>query len=101
MIPREDTAGDLEKLCLPAIHATWPLAQQCVTSFLQCTGASTWKKSASVNKSQARAAAVGFYEPDPYKGIGHLFRNGTLPADHTCFDEIAVFLQNFDAMCGI
>ena len=101
MIPRADAAGDLESLCLPAIHATWPLAEQCVASFLKCTGADTWKKPASVNKSRARAAAVGFYEPDPYMGIGHLFRNGTLPTNHTCFDDIVAFLRNFDAMCGI
>ena len=101
MIPRADVAGDLEKLCLPAIHDTWPLAEQCVTSFLQCTGATAWTKPASINKSRARAAAVGFYEPDPYKGIGHLFRNGTLSVLHNCFDEIALFLQNFDSTCGI
>jgi len=101
MIPDHGTVGDLETLCLPAIHAKWPDAQGCVTAFLQCSGANAWTKRASLSKARARAAAVGFYEPDPYKGIGHLFRNGTLSALDHCFDGVANFLQNFDAMCGI
>jgi len=101
MIPRHDTIGDLETLCLPAVHHRWPNAQQCVDSFLQCSGANAWSRRASISKARIRSAAVGFYESDPYKGIGHLFRNGTLSTLHTCFDSIAQFLQNFDAMCGI
>lgn len=101
MIPGANVPGDLESLCLPAIHSTWPLAERCVTAFLQCTGANTWTKPGSINKSRARAAAVGFNEEDPYKGIGHLFRNRTLSVQHSCFDEIANFLSNFDAKCGI
>lgn len=101
MIPRHDLAGDLESLCLPAIHACWPQSQQCVNEFLQCSRANLWTKRSSVSKARARAAAVGFYEPDPYKGIGHLFRNETLSVHHPCFDEIADFLKGFDAMCGL
>ena len=101
MIPSDAVAGDLETLCLPAIHARWPNAQGCVADFLQCTGANAWSKQSSISKARARSAAVGFYEPDPYKGIGHLFRNGTLSPLNACFDGIAAFLRNFDAMCGI
>jgi hypothetical protein len=101
MIPGHDKVGDLESLCLPAIHERWPTAADCVGSFLECTGANHWTKRSSRSKANARAAAVGFNEPDPYKGIGHLFRNGTLSVHHPCFDEIGKFLQEFDAMCGI
>lgn len=101
MLPDERTVGDLETLCLPAIHAKWPAAQNCVTAFMQCSGASNWKRRASISKARARAAAVGFYEPDPYKGIGHLFRNSTLSPLDPCFDGVAAFLQDFDKMCGI
>jgi hypothetical protein len=101
MIPRHDLVGDLESLSLPAIHACWPKAQQCVDDFLKCSGADAWNRRASISKARARAAAVGFYEPDPYKGIGHPFRNGTLSVQHQCFDQIADFLRGFDAMCGI
>jgi hypothetical protein len=101
MIPSNTVLGDLETLCLPAIHAKWPDANGCVTAFLQCTGANTWSKQSSISKARVRAAAVGFNEPDPYKGIGHLFRNGTLSANHACFDQIAIYLRDFDAMCGI
>lgn len=101
MIPSHNTVGDLETLCLPAVHAKWPTAEHCVTAFLQCTGANAWAKRSSLSKARVRSAAIGFYEADPYKGIGHLFRNGTLSADHACFDGIANFLRNFDSMCGI
>jgi len=101
MIPTDAAIGNLEALCLPAIHEKWPTAPQCVNAFLHCTGADTWTKQSSISKARARAAAVGFYEPDPYKGIGHLFRNGTFSPLHACFDNLAAFLRNFDAMCGI
>jgi hypothetical protein len=101
MIPSNAVVGDLETLCLPAIHAAWPNAQACVAAFLQCSGANAWNKRSSISKARARSAAVGFYESDPYKGIGHLFRNGTLSPLDACFDNVATFLQNFDAMCGI
>jgi hypothetical protein len=101
MIPGHTVTGDLETLCLPAIHAKWPAAQACVNAFLNCTGANNWTKPASLSKARARSAAVGFYEPDPYKGIGHLFRNGTLSPLNNCFNDLVTFLRNFDAMCGI
>ena len=101
MIPRHDEMGGLETLCLPAIHDKWPSAQQCVDNFLQCSGANTWTKLQSVGKARARAAAVGFNQDDPYKGLGLLFRDETLSVNHACFDEIRRFLLNFDAMCGI
>lgn len=101
MVPSHDVAGDFESLCLPAIHAHWSNANRCVTDFLQCTGANNWTTHGSLNKARARAASVGFYEPDPFKGIGHLFRNGELPVNDHCFDAVAAFLRNFDAMCGL
>lgn len=101
MIPDHNLVGDLETLCLPAIHARWPTAQGCVDAFLECTGANTWVRRSKISKARARAAAVGFNEDDPYKGIGHLFRNGTLSPLNHCFDHIADFLSNFDGMCGI
>lgn len=101
MIPSHNAVGDLETLCLPAIYAKWPAAPGCVADFLNCTGANAWTKRSSVSKARARAAAVGFYEPDPFKGIGHLFKNGTFSALNPCFDAVASFLQNFDAMCHI
>jgi len=45
--------------------------------------------------------SVGFNEDDPYKGLHHLFRNGTLSASNPCFDGLVAFLRNFDAMVGI
>jgi hypothetical protein len=107
MVPNANLFGDLESLALPAIHQKWPKARMCVPLFLKCTGAlkyfggAKWTKRASVSKARARAAAVGFNEDDPYKGIGYLFKNGTLSARHGCFDGIAEFLQNFDTLCGI
>jgi Protein of unknown function (DUF3226) len=101
MIPDARTAGDLEKLCLPAIYAKWPQAPACVEAFLRCTGATAWTKQSSINKARARSAAVGFYEPDPYKGIGILFAKGVVSVYDACFDPLVQYFQNFDAMCGI
>ncbi len=107
MIPRADRVGDLETLCLPAIYEKWPKAKRCVPLFLKCTGAlkctggNNWAKRSSVSKARARAATVGFHEDDPYRGIGILFKKGILSVQNSCFDEVARFLGNFDAMCGI
>lgn len=101
MIPRADMEGNLELLALPAIHEVWPEANGCVESFLQCTGANMWSKKGSLHKARARSAILGYNESDPYKGIGHLFRNGTLSAKHRCFNEISDFLRTFDARVGI
>jgi|SRR5579863_1401555 len=107
MVPNINTFGDLETLSLPTIYKTWPKARICVPMFLRCTGAlkyfggAKWPKPSSVSKARARAASVGFNKDDPYKGIGRLFQSGTLSAGHSCFDEMATFLNNFDAFCGI
>jgi hypothetical protein len=101
MIPSDDTQGNFESLCLPEIFHKWPNAERCVTDFLNCTGASRWIRQSKLNKARARTATVGFYEDDPYKGIGHLFRNNTLSTLHACFDGVAEFLRNFDEMVGI
>jgi hypothetical protein len=101
MIPSANECGDLEKLCLPEILGRWPRAEQCVREFLACTGADQWRKNSSLNKARARSAVVGFNEDEPYMGIGNLFRNGTLSVRNPCFDEVALFLENFDQMCRI
>jgi len=101
MVPRPDVPGDLELLALPAIHEQWPASQRCVDSFLECTGANAWNKPGSLHKAHARSAIVGYHEADPFKGIGHLFRSGTLSATNSCFNEIADFLSTFDTKVGI
>lgn len=101
LVPRYDICGDLEMLVLPSIYEKWGRAKDCVEAFLSCSGAALWDKKSSVNKARARSATVGFNKDDPYKGIGKLFKNGTLSAMNPCFDEVVRFLENFDRMCGI
>lgn len=101
MIPNYNYVGDLESLCWPAICEKWPDAERCVTAFLQCSGATSWGKRSSRSKSRTRSATVGFNEEDPYKGIGHLFRQGELSVNHNCFNQITDFLKNFDTLCRI
>ena len=107
MVPSSNTLGDLETLALPSIYEKWPKAKICVPLFLRCTGAlgylggSRWPKRSSISKARARAAAVGFNEDDPYKGIGRLFQMGSLSTAHACFDEISGFLRAFDSKVGI
>jgi hypothetical protein len=101
LLPSSAEYGDLEKLCFPEIARKWPKAEECVKAFMACTGAVGWKKSSSINKARARAATVGFNEDDPYKGIGHLFRHGTLSTRNPCFAHIVQFFRGFDARMGI
>lgn len=101
MVPSAYAEGGLETLCLPEINRKWPVANGCVSAFMKCTGADRWDKKSSVYKARSRSAIVGFNEDDPYKGIGHLFRNRTLSTLHTCFDGIAESLKNFDRILGI
>lgn len=100
MIPSEEN-GDLQKLCFPEVARKWPEAPKCVDAFLQCTGADKWAKASSISKARFRSATVGFNEDDPYKGLHHLFRNGTLSAMNPCFDSLAAFLSGSDEMVGI
>jgi hypothetical protein len=101
MVPSHGRVGDLEALCLPAIHEKWPKAADCVEDFLRCSGALNWQKTSSLSKARARAVPIGFNEEDPYKGIGILFERRVLSATHACFDRFAEFLKDFDAFCGI
>lgn len=101
MIPSGDTEGDLETLCLPALHEKWPNSAKCVDDFLRCSDAISWRKRSSLSKARARAAALGFHENDPYQGIGILFERSVLSAHHTCFDAIVTYLQDFDTICHI
>jgi hypothetical protein len=101
MIPDPGTQGDLETFCLPEISRVWPQSPQCVQAYLDCTGATQWRKLSSIHKASARAAIVGCHEDDPYKGIGHLFRSGVLSTGNPRFDDLAGFLRDFDLICGI
>lgn len=101
MIPSADECGDLETYCLPEIHRHWPRSEQCVTEFLTASRALQWTKQSSINKAKARAAVVGFHQPDPYKGVGHLFKSGVLETGNARFRPLIDFLNNFDAFVGI
>jgi hypothetical protein len=101
MLPRHDTAGDLETLCWPAIVAKWPNANTCVPQFLKCTGADQWTKPASINKARLRSAIIGNHEKDPYNTLGLLFQRRVLSTAHACFDSVAQFLADFDHTVGI
>ena len=101
LIPSAAEYGDLETYCLPEVHRKWPRAESCVNTFLDCTGASMWEKKASKNKAKFRAATVGFYQPDPFKGLGYRLGNEALSADNPRFDELAQFLKDFDSLVGI
>jgi hypothetical protein len=101
MIPDNNTAGDLETLCWPAIVTKWPNAPTCVSQFLKCTGADLWTKRSNLNKARLRSAIVGNNVADPYNTLGLLFKRGILSTKHSCFDAVAKFLADFDQFVGI
>lgn len=96
LIPRHDSYGSLETLCLPALYEKWPGAEVCVREYLECTRAVTWEKQHELCKAAVRSIISGFYETDPYKGLGYLFRDDKSLADHACFNELADILNRFD-----
>jgi hypothetical protein len=101
LIPSANEIGDLESYCLPEIHRVWPNAEKQVTAFLTETKALAWEKLSSIRKAKARAAIVSNYQPDPYHGIGVLFRKGYFQCKNQRFDELVNFLRDFDAFVGI
>ena len=97
LIPSGDIEGNLELLCLPAIQEKWPEAIDCVDAFLSCTKADSWKNQGNFYKARARSYVIGKNEDDPYKGLGYLFKRGTLSANHACFNKLAEFIKELEA----
>lgn len=98
LVPDDKTYGDLEKLCLPALYSKWPKARECVEAYLKCTGAEKWsgKRDQQLNKAKVRSIIAGYYDADPYKGLGYLFKDNKSLARHKCFDRLADILGRFD-----
>lgn len=96
LIPDYHNQGNLEDLCLPALYEKWPKAKECVRAYLDCTGAIAWEKQKELCKAVVRSIISGFYENDPYKGLGYLFRDNKELADHSCFNGLANILTHFD-----
>lgn len=95
-IPDSNHYGDLESLCLPALYAKWPTAEECVESYLRCTGASAWRKQNQIPKAKVRSILSGYYEKEPNIGLGYLFQRGELSVDHECFNNLEGILRRFD-----
>jgi hypothetical protein len=96
LMPSHIEYGNLEKICLPSLYEKWPEAEQCVKMYLECTRAVTWEKQHELCKAAVRSVISGFYEDDPYKGLGYLFRDHPDLADHDCFNGLADILNRFD-----
>ncbi len=94
-IPDYNRHGSLETLCLPTLYEKWPDAKKCVDAYLTCTGAINWQGH-KLCKAEVRSIISGFYEDDPNKGLGYLFRDNRPLANHPCFNELADILNRFD-----
>jgi hypothetical protein len=99
MVPAGNEAGQLETLCLRAIHDAWPEQFQCAESYAECAGISAW----SVGKrerAKLRALVSHICKKDPNSSLTHLWHDSrelVIPLDNPCFDSIANFLGGFDA----
>jgi hypothetical protein len=93
--------GDLEKLCLEVLRSKWPQSKDSVEEFLKRTGADSWASQANRNKAYSRATIVGYNEPDPYKGLGHLFRKGDLSVLHPRLEWLVKWFREVDNLLGI
>jgi hypothetical protein len=101
-LPDDKDCGDLEKLCLPALYSEWPNAEECVRAYLECTGALQWVKKQQLYKAKVRCVISAYYEDDPYKGLGYLFKEKKLLTHHECFNRLSNILERFDDIikCG-
>lgn len=96
LVPDHNNYGNLETLCLPVLYSTWPSAKECVRAYLGCTGALQWANNKELDKARVRAAIAGYFQEDPYKGVGHLFQKGILPANHPQFENLANIFRRLD-----
>lgn len=96
LLPNRNEFGDLETLCLPALYDKWASSEKCVTEYLRCTAAALWRRQNKIPKAKVRSIISGYYEADPNKGLGYLFKEEPDLLDDKCFDELADILRHFD-----
>jgi len=97
MLPRGDTEGDLEQLCLIAARDQWPEILSCADEFARCTGAANWTTNKR-SKMLLRSVLSAVCRNDPNTSLVYLWSRGSAGADyeiqltHRCFDEFVNFL---------
>ena len=92
--------GQLETLCLRAIKDAWPTQFECAEMYAQCTGISTWGMGKQ-ERAKLRALISHICKKDPNSSLTYLWHDGretVIPLDHECFNTIAEFLRDFDAL---
>ena len=53
-------------------------------------------KTAPNPEAKVRSIIAGYYENDPNKGLGYLFRDEPDLLNHQCFDELVEILNHFN-----
>jgi hypothetical protein len=92
--------GQLETLCLRAVKDAWPTQYNCAETYGECAGILGWKI-AKQERARLRALISHICEEDPNSSLTYMWHDGreeVIPLSHACFDQIADFLKDFDAL---
>jgi hypothetical protein len=91
--------GNLESLCLEAVHFKFGLKQE-LDTFVSSAPAQGWSigKQAKM-RIQTMLAATNQKQPDAgFAGHWSSPPQFRVPVDHSCFDDVVTFLRNFPAL---
>lgn len=106
LVPSDSKRGELATACYEILKARWPRAEDCVDSFLDCSGALTaqppWTKS-NLDKARVHAALAGFNRQDPEINLADMLRNGKIniadPIFTPVLDTITSMMGAFAGSC--
>lgn len=97
MLPWVGEHGALETLCLRSAEDAHPKIRDCVEAHVRCVDVSEWDL-VKQHKMRLRCMMTSICKTDPYTSLVHAWSRSVemIPLNHSCFNQIADFLQNFD-----
>lgn len=98
MLPWPEMPGNLETLCLPSAYDKWPEIRACLDAYCRCAGTDNWGPRRQ-SQMRMRCLLSATCASDPNTGLPYAWsRSETLiPLNHSCFDQVANFLRDFNA----
>jgi hypothetical protein len=99
MIPIDDTVGNLETLCMPAIDEQYSALVPTFNDYYSASNAVNWSKQGNKAKMKIQCLLAASIEKNPYSTLSTLFTRNKefhFSLNHECFDSIAKFLEEWD-----
>ena len=98
MFPWVGELGALETLCLRSAEDTHPRIRACVEAHVRCVDVSEWDL-VKQHKMRLRCMMASICKTDPNTSLVYAWSRRPIemiPLSHSCFNQIADFLLNFD-----